>query len=473
MSRDMSENLVPIEGLDQLVEYFKAGEKPRAEWGVGCEHEKFVFRRNDFRMASYDEPGGIGEIFQRLVDEKGWEPSYDKGDIVAAEQSDLDGKVRAITHEPGGQFELSGAIYRSLYESAEELDSHLELMRELSQPRQASPEELSADYAQPLNQDGLEMVCWGANPFFTPDEIPWMPKSRYAIMREYMPTRGDLAFSMMKQTCTVQANFDYADEQGAADTIRTSLLLSPLVSALFANSPILAGEDTGMQTFRGHIWTRTDPDRCGWPEFMYRDDWGYADYLDYMLDVPMFFIRRGDEYINKAGDSFREFIQQGHGPHRATMGDFELHLSTAFPEIRLKQFIEIRGEDAGPRDHMVAMPALWKGILYHEPARALARELVAETSPRAHAALFAEAYQNGIHGRAKNGSIRELLRELLVISADGLDALAEEEGHPSERLLLAPLEEIVDTGKSLADLLREDWERFEGDRQKLVEKWAF
>lgn len=468
MSRDMSENLVPIEGLDQLVEYFAEGEKPRAEWGVGTEHEKFVFRRDNYRMASYDEPGGIGEVFQRLVDEKGWEPSYDKGDIVALEQVDPDGKTRAITLEPGGQFELSGAVYRSVYQTAEEIDAHLALMRELFAP--AAP---GAKLAAGQNPDGMAMVCWGANPFFGRDEIPWMPKSRYRIMREYLPTRGDLALSMMKQTCTVQANFDYASETDAADIIRTALLVSPIASALFANSPLIAGEDTGMQTFRGHIWTRTDPARCGWPEFMYRDDWGYADYLNYILDVPMFFIRRDGEYINKAGDSFREFITRGHDGHRATMGDFELHLSTAFPEIRLKQFIEVRGNDAGPRDHMVAMPALWKGILYHAPARKQARELLGNISPERHAQLFHEAYQRGLHGAAPHASIRELAGELLRIAGAGLDALAPLEDHPSERPLLAPLQEIVDSGRTLADRLRHDWQQLGGDRQKLVEKWAF
>ncbi|TDP73539.1 glutamate--cysteine ligase [Bradymonas sediminis] len=459
MSRDINENLVPIESREQLVEYFAAGEKPREEWGVGTEHEKFMFRRDNFEMASYDGDGGIGQILARLRDDKGWEPAYDNGDIVALEQRDPDGKVRAITLEPGGQFELSGAVYNTVYETADELDSHFELMREMTAPDGDNP--------------GMEMVCWGANPFFDRPEIPWMPKSRYKIMREYMPKQGDLAHSMMKQTCTVQANFDYATESDASEIIRTSLLISPIASAIFANSPFIAGEDTGMQTFRGHIWTRTDPARCGWPEFMYRDDWGYADYLEYILDVPMFFIARDGKYINKAGDSFRDFMKNGHGEYNATMGDFELHLSTAFPEIRLKRFVEIRGADAGPRDHMVAMPALWKGILYHEPARKRAADLLGKVDPTSHAQLFHDAYKRGLKAESAQGTVRELAGELLSISADGLDAIADAQGHPSERLLLAPLEEIVNTGKSLADQLRDDWESLDGDRQKLVEKWAF
>lgn len=459
MSRDMNENLVPIESREQLIEYFSGGEKPRDQWGVGTEHEKFMFRRDNLEMASYEGQGGIGEVFERLAEQKGWTPSFDKGDIVALEQKDLDGKVRAITLEPGGQFELSGAVYKTIFETANELDSHLELMREMTAPTE--------------ERAGMQMVCWGANPFFARPEIPWMPKSRYKIMREYMPKQGDLAHAMMKQTCTVQANFDYGSESDAAEIMRTALLISPLASAIFANSPLLAGQDTGMQSYRGHIWMRTDPARCGWPEFMYRDDWGYADYLDYMLDVPMFFISRDGKYINKAGDSFREFMKNGHGDYRATMGDFELHLSTAFPEIRLKRFIEVRGADAGPRDQMVAMPAMWKGILYHEPARKRARDLIDEVDPASHAKLFSDAYTRGLGAEAARGSVRELARDLLAISADGLDAIADANGHSSERILLAPLEEIVDTGKSLADQLLEDWHEFDGDRQKLVEKWAF
>lgn len=444
----MDDNLAPIESRDQLVDYFRAGEKPCSEWGVGTEHEKFLYRRSDFEMVSYEEPGGIGELLGRLADDYGWEPSLDRGNIVALEKD-----KRAITLEPGGQLELSGAIRKTIFETADELDAHLELIRELA-------------------DDRLAMVCWGLNPFFEPEDIPWMPKSRYAVMRDYLPTRGDLAHWMMKLTCTVQANFDYESEADAAEMMRTALLVSPVVSALFANSPIKSGEESGMQTYRGYLWTRTDPDRTGWPEFMYRDDWGYADYLEYMLDVPMFFIRRGGEYIDKSGDSFREFIEHGHDGFEASMGDFELHLSTAFPEIRLKRFIEVRGADAGPRDHMLAVAALWKGILYHQPTRKLARDIIGEVTPKRHAQLFMDAYKDGLKAEAPRGRVQELAQELLRVAGDGLDAIAEECGHKSEREFLAPAEEIADSGVTLADQLLEDWRKFGGDRQKLVEKWA-
>ncbi|MFW6053284.1 MAG: glutamate-cysteine ligase family protein, partial [Persicimonas sp.] len=276
----------------------------------------------------------------------------------------------------------------------------------------------------------------------------------------------------MKLTCTVQANFDYTDEADAADLMRTALLVSPIVSAIFANSPIKAGRDTGMQTYRGYLWTRTDPDRTGWPEFMYRDDWGYRDYLEYILDVPMFFIQRRGDYIDKAGDSFRDFIENGHDGFEATIGDFELHLSTAFPEIRLKRFIEVRGADAGPRDHMLAVPALWKGLVYHRPTRDAARALLEDMSPERHAQLFMDAYKDGLDARTDHASLQELGQELVELASQGLDALAEEAGHPSEREFLEPVREIADTGVTLADRLRADWQKFGGDRQKLVEEWA-
>ncbi|QDG53751.1 glutamate--cysteine ligase [Persicimonas caeni] len=448
MSRDMDENLAPIESREQLVEYFRGGEKPCAQWGVGTEHEKFLYRRSDYEMVSYEEPGGIGEMLATLADEHGWAPSLDRGNIVALEKDS-----GAITLEPGGQLELSGAVRKTIFETADELDAHLDLIRGLV-------------------GDRLAMVCWGLNPFFEPPDIPWMPKSRYAVMRDYLPTRGDLAHWMMKLTCTVQANFDYESEEDAAEMMRTALLISPIVSAIFANSPIKAGEESGQQTYRGYLWTRTDPDRTGWPEFMYRDDWGYADYLDYILDVPMFFIRREGKYIDKSGDSFREFIEQGHDGYDATMGDFELHLSTAFPEIRLKRFIEVRGADAGPRDHMLAVSALWKGILYDHASRAKARDIIGEVTPERHARLFMDAYKDGLDAEAPRGRLQELAQELVKVAGDGLDAIAEECGHDSERGFLAPAEEIAETGVTLADKLLADWREFDGDRKKLVEEWA-
>ncbi|MFW5966217.1 MAG: glutamate--cysteine ligase [Persicimonas sp.] len=449
MAREIDENAVPIDSYDQLVAYFQAGEKEPSNRAIGTEHEKFLFRRSDHRMVSYEESGGIGDVLEGLVRECGFEPVYDGDNVVALDRDDT-----AISLEPGGQFELAGGIRRTIFETADELDDHLEMMRRVL-------------------GDRFAMVCWGLNPFFEPEDVPWMPKSRYVIMREYLPTRGDLAHWMMKLTCTVQANFDYTGEDDAADLMRTTLLISPIVSAIFANSPIKAGRDTGMQTYRGYLWTRTDPDRCGWPEFMYGDDWGYRDYLEYVLDVPMFFIKRDGRLIDKAGDSFREFIEEGHGDFEANMGDFELHLSTLFPEVRLKRFVEVRGADAGPRDHLLAVPALWKGLLYHQPSRDAARGLLDHLSPERHRQLFMDAYRDGLEATVDSTTVAELAAELLRLAEEGLDALAEVEGHPSEREFLAPVRRVVESRTTLADRLREDWQRFEGDAEEIVGAWEF
>jgi glutamate--cysteine ligase len=448
MSRDQALNFAPIEDREQLLDYFRSGEKTPERRGVGTEHEKFVFRRRDAQMLSFEEPGGFGDLFQRLADEYGWQPAYDEGHIVALER---DGA--AITLEPGGQLELSGAIFKTVFETRDELQTHL-------------------DEVKALTHEDLAITFWGLNPFYGPDDIPWMPKSRYKIMRRYLPTRGDLALWMMKTTCTIQANFDYVSEDDCADLIRTAVLVSPLVSALFAHSPVKQGAVIPFQSFRGQIWTRTDPDRTGASDFMYRADWGYADYLEYVLDVPMFFIRREQGYIDMAGHSFREFLARGYQGHSATMGDFELHLSTAFPEVRLKRYIEMRGADGGPPEAIVALPALWKGLLYDESARRAAAALFDGVTPEAHREIFLDAYRDGIHGHTSHGSMRELGQELLDIASSGLATLARDAGHEDESVFLAPLNELLETGQSWADRLASDFDAADGNPLELIARSA-
>lgn len=449
MSRDIEHNPQAIESLEQLVEYFHDGEKDVAQRGVGTEHEKFVFRRDDYEMVSYEEEYGIGDMMEEFAECYNCEAGYDGDNIVAVQENGA-----AITLEPGGQLELSGYITKTVHETETEVIKHIENVKKVAGER-------------------VLLTSWGMNPFFEPEDIPWMPKSRYGIMRDYLPTRGDLAHWMMKLTCTIQANFDYTSESDASELVRTALLVSPIVSALFANSPIKAGEPAGMQTYRGYVWTRTDPDRSGWPEFMYRDDWGYRDYLEYILDVPMFFIKREGEYLDKAGDSFREFIDKGHEGYDAHLGDFELHLSTAFPEIRMKKYVEVRGADGGPLEHITALPALWKGLLYHQPTRERAGALLGGIEPERHRQLFMDAYRDGLAARAPDGTVHELAEELVRLSSEGLDAIASRDGHASEARYLEPLERIIETGETLSDQLLRDWEDFDGDRKKIVDKWAF
>lgn len=439
----------PIQSLDELVDYFRGGVKPADKRGVGTEHEKFVFRRSDHQMVSYEEPGGIGEMMEEFADCDECEADYDEGQIIAVRRAGA-----SITLEPGGQLELSGYIAKTIHETEAEIAAHIEQVKSVAGER-------------------VRLTSWGLNPFFTPEQVPWMPKSRYRIMRDYLPTRGDLAHWMMKLTCTIQANFDYTSEEDAADIVRTSLLVSPVVSALFANSPIKAGAPSGMQTYRGYLWTRTDPDRTGWPDFMYRDDWGFRDYLEYILDVPMFFIKREGKYIDKSGDSFRAFLAEGHDGFEATLGDFEDHLSTAFPEIRMKRYIEVRGADGGPLEHITALPAIWKGLLYHEPSRRAAATLFEGMAPDEHRQLFMDVYRDGLRARCAAGEVGELAKEVLRLSRRGLEAIAGREGHASEARFLEPLERIAQTQETLADRLLRDWEACGGDRATLVEKWAF
>ncbi|RAL24719.1 glutamate--cysteine ligase [Lujinxingia litoralis] len=449
MSRDQSIDTSPIVDREQLLDFFRAGEKDRRHRGVGTEHEKFVFKVPGQRVASYEEPGGIGELLENLVRHHGWEATaLDRGHLVALVR---DGA--AITLEPGGQFELSGAIFKTVFDTAAEIDTHFAEVKAAGGP-------------------GLRFAPWGLNPTYDLDQVPWMPKARYGIMRNYLPTRGDLAHWMMKGTCTIQANFDYVSEDDAADIIRTGVLASPLVGALFANSPVRLGKPTGMQSFRNHIWTRTDPDRSGVPAFMYRNDWGYSDYLEYLLDVPMFFIRREEGYIDLAGYSFRDFVEGKHPDYSPVLGDFELHASTLFPEVRLKQYIEVRSADGGPRDFIVALPALWKGLLYHEPSRRAVVDLFHPFDEAKHRELYLQAMHGGIHAESAYGPIAELSAELVAIATRGLEALASEFNHPSEATFLDPLRTILERGESLADRFARDFNEVEGDLEALLGRWA-
>ncbi len=448
MASDSDAEPRPIQGRDQLIEYFRQGEKRQADRGIGTEHEKFVMRRDDLSMIAHGGERGIEAIFEELVERYDWKPVREAGRIVSLER----GAAR-VTLEPGGQLELSGAVTETVHETAAELDRHFEEL-------------------QAVAGDDHYFVCWGMNPFYRPDEVPMVPKQRYDIMRSYLPSRGELSPWMMKTSCTIQANYDYTSEQEAAELVRTALLVSPIVSALFANSPYCGGRDANMQSFRGHAWTRTDSDRTGWPEFMYESGWGYERYLDYVLDIPMFFVHRQDRLVPMVGQSFREYLEQERGRFQPQMRDFVLHLSTAFPEIRLKQFVEVRGADGGPRSQMLALPALWKGLLYDAEARSGAAEMLEELNPEEHAQLFRDVYREGMEADCRLGEVASLAERLVSRSAEGLERLAERNGHRSEVEFLTPLREIVETGTILADRLRADMRHHDGDWRAIVEKWA-
>ena len=446
MSREQAPDLRPIHDRSELLQFFRDGEKSPHRRVIGTETEKFVIRKSTSQMLSFEENGGFGDLFRALIERFDWEPTPpDDGHVVA-----LVGPAGAVTLEPGGQLELSGALCNTVFETAAEFDGHLKELKAVADP-------------------DLLFASWGMNPCVEPDDVPWMPKSRYKIMRNYLPTRGDLAHWMMKTTCTIQANYDYCSEDDAVSLIHTAVLASPLVGALFANSPLRKGTPTGFQSFRNHIWTRTDPDRCGVPDFMYRTDWGYQDYLEYVFEVPMFFIRRDERYINMAGHSFADFVAQGHQGLQATMGDFELHLSTLFPDVRMKKYVEVRSADGGSRDAVLALPALWKGILYDDQARSQVQALFDPLDREAHRDLITICARDGIHGTSAFGPVERLASELLTISTGGLDRIAAAVGHPSEAIFLTPLKELLEKKESFADRLRLNYEAAEGDLATLAE----
>src|SRR3954468_9827748 len=334
----------PITDKRQLVEYHAAGCKPPEAWRIGTEHEKFVFRRADLKRVPYDGPDGIKALLQGMT-RFGWDPVLENGNIIALSND----SQCSITLEPGGQFELSGAPLETVHQTCDEVHEHLRQVREV------------------CDELGLGMLGLGFDPKWRREDIPFMPKARYQIMRDYMPRRGSLGLDMMLRTCTVQTNLDFASEADMIRKYRVSLALQPVATALFANSPFTEGRPNGFQSFRSQIWTDTDPDRCGDLPFVFEDGFGFERYVDYALDVPMYFVYRDGRYIDAAGQSFRDFLKgrlpalPGEVPLITDWGD---HLTTLFPEVRLKRYLEMRGADAGTEPRLAALPALWVGLLY-------------------------------------------------------------------------------------------------------------
>src|SRR3954471_10679835 len=344
-----------VESREDLLATFAKGEKPPERWSIGTEHEKFVFRCADHRAPSYDEPGGIRDLLMALT-EFGWQPVVEGGNVIA-----LTGPDGAVSLEPAGQLELSGAQRAHLHETCAETGRHLAQAK-------AVGEKL-----------GLCFLGLGMWPDKSRAELPVMPKGRYAIMLNYMPKVGSLGLDMMLRTCTIQVNLDYQSEADMVRKFQVGLALQPLATALFANSPFTEGKPNGYKSFRSHIWEDTDPDRTGMLPFVFDDGFGYERYCDYMLEVPMYFVYRDGKYVDVAGESFRAFID-GKLPQllgeKPTITDWTDHLSTAFPEVRLKSFLEMRGADGGRWGRICALPALWVGLLYDEQALDEAWELV-------------------------------------------------------------------------------------------------
>lgn len=424
----------PIASREELVLPMQAGEKPRERWKIGTEHEKLVFRHADHRAPTYDEPGGIRDLLLAMQ-RFGWEPVEEGGKIIA-----MSGADGAISLEPAGQLELSGAPLDNLHQTCAETGRHLKQCREVG------------------DELGVGFLGLGMWPDKTRAELPIMPKGRYAIMLRHMPRVGTMGLDMMLRTCTIQVNLDYASEADMAAMFRTSLALQPLATALFANSPFTEGKPNGKLSYRSHIWSDTDPQRTGMLPFVFEQGFGYERYVDYMLDVPMYFVFRDGRYIDAAGQSFRDFLKSelpalpGELP---TPSDWEDHLSTAFPEVRLKSFLEMRGADGGPWNRICALPAFWVGLLYDTDARDAAWDLVKHWSMAEREALRnavpAQALHTAIPG---GGRLQDLAREVLDIAHQGLARRQRLNGAGDDETgYLDPLREIVASGKSPAEVL--------------------
>ena len=454
-TRIASETAQPIiESADELAGYFARGEKPRTDWRLGTEHEKFVFWLEDHRPPTYYEPGGIADIlhgFERF----GWQPVQENGQTIAMRQGGA-----SISLEPAGQFELSGAPLESIHQTCAEVGGHLRQCKEVG-----------AEF-------GLGMLGHGFWPNQTRAAMPMMPKARYEIMRNYMPKVGNLGLDMMLRTATIQVNLDYASEADMVQKFRVSLALQPLATALFANSPFTEGKPNGYLSYRSHIWTDTDPDRTGVPSFVFEDGFGYERYAQYMLDMPMYFVFREGRYIDMAGQSFRDFLTgqlPGLAGERPTIEDWSDHLSTAFPEVRMKTFLEMRGADGGPWARICALPALWAGLLYDQVALDAAWDLVKDWSDEDHQQLRREVPRLGLNAQVAGTRLQQIALEALRIADQGLKNRAMlDAGGSSEQGFLAALWDVAQSGQTPAERLLADYHGpWQGDVTRLFAQEAF
>jgi len=444
-----------VESREDLLATFAKGEKPPERWSIGTEHEKFVFRCADHRAPSYEEPGGIRDLLMALT-EFGWEPVMEGGNVIA-----LTGPDGAVSLEPAGQLELSGAQRAHLHETCAETGRHL------------------AQAVAVGERLGLGFLGLGMWPDKTRAELPRMPKGRYAIMLNYMPKVGSLGLDMMLRTCTIQVNLDYASEADMVRKFRVGLALQPLATALFANSPFTEGRPNGFLSFRSHIWSDTDPDRTGMLPFVFEDGFGYERYLDYALDVPMYFLFRDGRYIDVAGQSFRDFLDgrlPGLPGEKPRVSDFIDHLSTIFPEVRLKSFLEMRGADGGPWSRICALPALWVGLLYDDGALAAAWDEVKDWSLDARQRLRDAVPRLGLKAETPDGeTLGALGKRILAIAEAGLGARARlNAAGDNESGFLDPLREVLASGRTPAERLLGRYQgKWKGDLSRIYAEESY
>ena len=422
-----------IESRADLIEGMERGAKPRAEWRVGTEHEKHVFRKAPIRPVPYEGPDGIRALLAGIEARTGWHPFYDHQYPIGLRNDEVAG---GISLEPGGQFELSGSPHATIHDNAAELSAHMADCHAIGGP---------------LN---IHFLGLGTTPLWSVDEIPAMPKSRYGIMKPYMQKVGTLGGSMMFRSATIQANLDFSDEADMVKKLRVSLALQPVVTALFANSPFINGSSSGYLSFRSHIWLNTDQARTGMLPFAFEDGMGFERYADYALDVPMYFVVRNKRYIDVSGESFRAFLA-GELPQlpgeRPTRKDWEDHLSTLFPEVRLKQFLEMRGADMGDEASINALPALWVGLLYDAEALDAAWDLVRDWTEEERQSLRQDVPRTALRTLFRGGTVADVGRQIVDLARSGLTRRAKFAAGEDETKYLAPLEETLQLGSTPAE----------------------
>jgi glutamate--cysteine ligase len=444
--------MLPIRKKEELEAFFHEGGKPREQWRVGTEYEKIGIDRSTGKAIPYFGPRGVAVILRELVESYGWEPEEQDGHIIALKRG-----RNEIHLEPGGQIELSGEPCETIHCTNEEFHRHIRELLEVSDK---------------LN---IEFLGLGIQPVSTLPEIEWVPKKRYRIMGPYMAKVGTLGQRMMKQTATVQANIDFSDERDAMAKFRTGMGLTPLIIAMFANSPISDGEPNGYRSFREHIWTDTDKSRSGLLQFAFSSDVSFAHYVEYALDVPMYFIIRNGDYIDMTGIPFRHFLEQGHQGQYATIEDWSNHLTTLFPETRIKRYLEVRSADSQPPELMLALPALVKGVLYDADCLQAGWDLVKSWTWDERMQVYFDSHREALAARIRRYSLLDLAKELLAIAWEGLKRQDQVNGFgENETVYLAPLKTLLSQNKCPADVLLEKWEgELQRDIKKLIAYSAY
>ncbi len=457
MARDTTDT-TPLETREQLVRALSDGCKPKSEWRIGTEHEKFGFYREDYSPVPYEGERGIGAVLLGMQKRTGWEPIFDNENIIGLAATEGGG---AISIEPGGQFELSGAPLKTIHETCRESNTHLAQLREVCEPL------------------GIGFLGLGGSPKWSFAETPQMPKSRYDIMRGYMPKIGSHGLDMMHRTCCIQVNLDFSSEADMVTKMHVSTRLQYVATALFANSPFSNGAPNGLLSWRGEIWTDTDNQRAGLHEFMSHGPLSFERYTDWLLDLPMYFILRDGKYHDCTHITFREFMAGGLKGEvddwQANEGDWTNHIGTAFPDVRLKKFLEMRGADGGPWRRICALPALWVGLLYDESALAEAEQLVSELSFEDVHTMRSVVPRQGLAAPAGQRAVLDVARDMLAIAHRGLKARRElNELDVDENHFLAPLDEVVALGQTQSEkLLKQYSSNWQGEIDHIFEEYAY